>query len=1035
MLYEMLSAERPFKKCHEQALIYSILNDEPKPISSIRSDIPDYIERTVSKALEKDVNQRYQSISELIQDLKKPPSLSFPKAEKSIVVLPFTNMSADPEQEFFCDGIAEEIINTLTQIEELRVIARTSAFSFKGKHEDVREIGRKLGVETLLEGSVRKSGNRLRITTQLINVVDGSHIWSDRFDRQIEDIFDIQDEIALTIMEKLRIKLGGEERNKLIRHSTENVEAYSFYLKGRYFLDMITEETIKKGLGYFNQAIKNDPSFALAYAGLADHFSWKGVMGFMPLQQAYANAKENAEKALSLDDSLAEAHTSMGLLKFYFEWLWGEAETEFRRAIKLNPGSMQAHYYYALYLGLMGRFKESIAEAQQALDLDPLSPVANQYLGAILFTARKYDESILQLKKALELNPNHAYARVEVAWGYAFKTMYSEAIEEGKRAEQLSQGIDYWLQASIACIHAFSGKKNKAIKLLDRLRELAQDGYVDPGYFAVLHAAIGEKEQAFEWLNKVFEDRSPWMVYLKNYTVTFFKNLSSDPRYSELLNKAGLEIDPSDFSRTRQDLNQDLTATLNTPQDVTGEKSIVVLPFDDVSPDKDNEYFSDGLTEEIITDLSHIRGLRVISRSSAMTFKGTSKKIGEIADEVKVQYVLEGSVRKSGNNLRITAQLIDAKNDAHLWAEKYSGSLNDVFDIQEKVSRSIVDALRLKISPEEIKRISEKPIDNVQAYECYLRARQEIWRWTEDAFDRALQYLKNGLKIIGENSLLYAGIGEVYYNYVNIGVRQEDYIDKAEECVKRAFELDPDCPRGHYVLGLINQAFRGNPRKSVDHLKRALAIDPNDSGVLFWLIAGYSFIGKTNASIPLIDRLLKIDPLDQQSHFGAGLFNLLAGRFDRALEYMLKAYQIAPDNPFCQIYYGLILIHNKCFEKAYAIMDQTEKMISEHGAVQIGSFIKYTMQDKKDRIPQLMTSEFQEYCKRDPLWSMHLAEGYALIDEKEKALDWLENAINRGLINFHFLNNHDSLLENIRGEPRFKKLMERVKHEWENFEV
>ena len=465
------------------------------------------------------------------------------------------------------------------------------------------------------------------------------------------------------------------------------------------------------------------------------------------------------------------------------------------------------------------------------------------------------------------------------------------------------------------------------------------------------------------------------------------------------------------------------------------KKSIVVLPFDNISPEEDQDYFCDGMTEEIITDLSSIHELRVISRSSAMMLKGSKKPVRDIAKELNVQYVLEGSVRKAGNDIRITAQLIDATSDAHLWAEKYSSTLDDVFDIQEKVSRSIVDALRLKISPEEIKRISEKPIDNVQAYECYLRARQEIWRWTEDAFDRALQYLKNGLEIIGENSLLYAGIGEVYYNYVNIGVRQEDYIDKAEECIKRAFELDPDCPRGHYVLGLINQAFRANPRKSVDHLKRALAVDPNDSGVLFWLIAGYSFIGKTNASVPLIDRLLKIDPLDQQSHFGAGLFNLFIGRFDLARKHLHKAYQIEPENPICEIYYGLILIYNKSFKEAYAVMDKSEKTMPEHGIVQIGSIIKYAMQGKKERISQLMTSEFQAYCRRDPFWSLHLAEGYALLDEKEKAFDWLENAINRGLINYQFLNDYDSFLENIRREPRFKKLMKRVKHEWENFEV
>ena len=509
--------------------------------------------------------------------------------------------------------------------------------------------------------------------------------------------------------------------------------------------------------------------------------------------------------------------------------------------------------------------------------------------------------------------------------------------------------------------------------------------------------------------------------------------LRSDiPAHIEQVIEKALAKKVSERYQNIQDLIQNLKPSITFPKT---EMSIVVLPFEDMSPNKDNEYFSDGLTEEIISDLSHIHDLLVISRSSAMTYKGKKKKIVEIGRELNVQFVLEGSVRKAGNDIRITAQLIDATNDAHLWAEKYGGTLDDVFDIQEKVSRSIVDALKLKLSPEEKKKVTERPIDNVQAYECYLRARQEMWRWTEDAFDSALQYLQNGLEIVGDNSLLYAGMGEVYYNYVNIGVKKEDYIDKAEECIKKAFELDADCPKGHYVLGLINQALRGNPQQSVNHLKRALDVDPDDSGVLFWLSVGYLFYGKIKAAIPLIDRLLQIDPLNPNSHWLLGFLNFFDGSFNLARRQLLKAYQMEPENPVFQIYYGIILAYSKCFKEAYAVLDKSEKMMPEHGIVQIGIFLKYAMQGKKEKISQLIIPKFKTYCRRDPLWSMQLAEGYALYDKKKEALDWLENAANRGFINYPFLNEYDPFLKNIREEPRFKKLMERVKHEWENFKV
>jgi non-specific serine/threonine protein kinase len=354
-----------------------------------------------------------------------------------------------------------------------------------------------------------------------------------------------------------------------------------------------------------------------------------------------------------------------------------------------------------------------------------------------------------------------------------------------------------------------------------------------------------------------------------------------------------LEKDPENRYQNIEDILIELKKTQPiTVKEPEQEKSIVVLPFVNMSPDPEQEYFSDGLTEEIITDLSHIHDLLVISRSSAMTFKGTKKKIKEIAKEVNVRYVLEGSVRKAGNNLRITAQLIDAITDAHLWAEKYSGTLDDVFDIQEKVSRSIVDALKLKLTAKEDAQIAERPIDNVFAYECYLKAKQEIHRWTEESLNRALQHLKNGLDIIGENALLYAGMGYVYYQYVNAGFKQEDYISKVEDCIKKVFELEPDSSQGHFLLGLINQAFLGNQKQSIHHLKLALVANHNDSEVLIWLSMGYICVGKMDVSTPLVEKLLQINPLNPVSHFMLSLLRYYEGRFEDALESLHKCNQM-----------------------------------------------------------------------------------------------------------------------------------------------
>jgi len=464
------------------------------------------------------------------------------------------------------------------------------------------------------------------------------------------------------------------------------------------------------------------------------------------------------------------------------------------------------------------------------------------------------------------------------------------------------------------------------------------------------------------------------------------------------------------------------------------EKSIAVLPFEDISPGKDNEYFSNGLTDEIITDLSQIQELRVISRNSSMAFKGTRETVQTIGRQLNVGYILEGSVRKAGNSLRITAQLIDAKKDTHVWAAKYNGTLDDVLDIQEEVSRSIVDALKLRLTPHETQRISQRPIDNVHAHECYLRAKQQIWLQTEKGLQHALQHLQNGLDIVGENAVLYAGMGYVYWQYVNLGIKQEDYLGQVEEYVKKAFELDPESSQGHLLLGLINQAFRGNQEQAVYHFKRALAASPNDFDALIWLSLGYAVVGKVPAAIPLAKRVLEIDPLNSVSHRLPGLLYFYEGRFDVARESLSKAYQMDPENP-AHFWYALVLAYNKRFEEAYSVIDRNLKVAPDHFYAKLGILLKKALKGEKDGTSRLLTPELKNTAERDVQYSSFLATIFAILEDKQSALDWLENAVNRGFVNYPFLSQYDPFLQNIREEKRFRNLMQRVKYAWEHFEV
>jgi TolB-like protein/tetratricopeptide (TPR) repeat protein len=465
------------------------------------------------------------------------------------------------------------------------------------------------------------------------------------------------------------------------------------------------------------------------------------------------------------------------------------------------------------------------------------------------------------------------------------------------------------------------------------------------------------------------------------------------------------------------------------------KKSIIVLPFENISSDPEQEYFSDGLTEEIITDLSYIKDLLVISRSSAMTFKGTKKKIKEIAREVNVHYVLEGSVRKAGNNLRITAQLIDGLNDTHLWAEKYSGTLDDVFDMQEKVSRSIVDALKIKISTKENKNISDRSIQDAHAYDLYLKAREKTTNGTEEGLSQALQLINNGLSIMGDNEILFGAKGYIYFNYLNIlGQHKKKNLQKVEEYANKIFELNPHSYMGHWLMSIMYMKNQ-NIQESCRSLRKSLEYNPNHIDSLIYITYYYTTTGKTSLAKPWISKLLEIAPLDIWAQYAAGEAETEQGNFEEALFYFSKMYKLAIGNPVVILIYGRALALANKFEESIKILNKATEISSDLWLIQLSIFFMYALQKKKTKALKYVSEDLRTKAAGDEMTPLWMAECYALIGEKEEAINWLQILVGWGFINYPFLNEINPFLENIRGEKRFKKLMEKVKYQWENFEV
>lgn len=545
VLYEMLTGELPYRGDYEQAVIYSILNEKPEPVRNLRSELPDGLELVVQKAMQKNPEERYQNFQDLLAELKSikkhlqsEQAKHKEKPSPSIAVLPFVNMTVEPENEYFSDGMTEDLINALSKIKDFRVAARTSTFSFKGERIDVREIGRKLNVETVLEGSVRKAGKRLRITAQLINVRDGYHLWSEQYDKVLADVFDIQDEITMSIVDALKVQLLARENQAVQKRYTDNIEAYNLYLKGRYYWNKMTIESFRKAINHFQRAIAKDSTYALAYTGLADSFTGLGDAGLsaIPPKEAFSNAKVAVQKALEIDETLAEAHASLGHLKMH-DFDWAGAELEFKRAIKLNPNYATTYHMCGFYFALMGRHDEAITYIKRALELDPISLGINTDLGVIFYFAGQYDMAIAQYHKTLEMDPGFVRAYITLGSTYGKKGMYREGIDTYKKAMELSG--DRLKIAALGRAYALAGKKEEALKIIGELEELSQQRYVSPYCIALIYASLDEKDKAMEWLQKAYEKHVSELIYMK--VDPYLENLHSDPRFMILLKKMALD--------------------------------------------------------------------------------------------------------------------------------------------------------------------------------------------------------------------------------------------------------------------------------------------------------------------------------------------------------------------------------------------------------------------------------------------------------------------------------------------------------------
>jgi serine/threonine protein kinase/tetratricopeptide (TPR) repeat protein len=595
VLYEMATGKQAFTGNTSAVLFDAILNREPVPAARVNPQLPPKLDEIIRKAMEKDRDLRYQSAADMLADVRRvrrdsdsrrvatvssEPARGVAAGRKplawaagalvlvallalagwyyrsatrsqgdsaeieSIAVLPFVNDSADPDADYLSDGITESLINSLSQLPRLKVMSRDSVFMYKGKETDVQAIGEALDVRAVLKGHVTQRGDSLDISAELIDTRDNTHIWGQQYSRPSSDIFALQNELAREITTNLRMRLSGEEEKRMARRPTGNSDAYQDYMRGRFWWSRRGPEAAARSIDFFQRAIAKDANFALAYSGLADAYSNQGTSAAEPPVEAFPKAKDAALKALQIDDSLAEGHASLAWVMALYEWDWAGSEKEFQRAIALNPNYATAHQWYGIVLWNTGRLEEALAQERRALELDPLSMIINRNVGDVLMYQRKYDLAIAQYRKALELDPTFTSAINNMALAYAHKGMYPEAIDEfqkgaGTSARSGSGGAPP--SPVLAYIYAKAGRKAEARQMLTLIQDGASERYVPAITSARIYGALGEKDMAFEWLEKSYAEHSIAAQTSGIKADPAFDPLRSDPRFTDLLRRIHLQ--------------------------------------------------------------------------------------------------------------------------------------------------------------------------------------------------------------------------------------------------------------------------------------------------------------------------------------------------------------------------------------------------------------------------------------------------------------------------------------------------------------
>ncbi len=1022
VLYEMLSGRRPFQRQTAADTIAAILHDEPRDLAGLGITVPPEVERAVRLCLAKNREERYQSARDCAAALRAPlsgsdvpppllPTKALPKqrhrrprkALDSLAVLPLFNASDDADLDYLSDGITESIISTLSQLPKLRVMARSTVFRFKGRDVDACAVGRELKVRAVLTGRVLQRGDRLILRAELVDTADGAQLWGEQYNRPLADLLAVEEEMAREIVDRLRFRLSEPQRRRLGKRPTINTEAYQLYLRGRYHWNQRTEAGFKRAIQCFEQALEKEPTYALAYAGLAGSYTLLANHYILPAAEAYPMARKAAENALALDEAVAEAHVALGVVISEYDRDWPAAEREFKRAIELNAGDATARQWYAEFLSAMGRHDEALAQMRQAHVNDPLSPMVSAMTGGLLFFARRYDQAVDQLQRTITLHPDFHMAHYFRALVYLQKGMDDEAAKAFLQRMRLS-GANRETAMALQKAYEDAGAQGYLRKEIELTAEAAKRGLGNAYRVAALHAHLGEKDQALDWLAKANEARSAHLV-LQMKTDPLLDGLRSDPRFQALLRDVG-------FPATK------------TPDDRPID-SLAILPLVNAAADPNLDYLSDGITESLINLLSRLPKLRVMARSTVFRYKGRDINAQEAGRALNVRAVLTGRVSQRDNRVSIKTELVNVADGSQLWGENYDRALAEMGAVEEAIAKEIAENLRLPLTSEQKKRLSRRQTQNAEAYQLYLKGRFHWNKRTEEGVKKAIQCLEEALAIDPAYALAYAGLADCY-NLPHLGaLLPREAGPRAKAAAAKALEIDDNLSEAHAALAFAMYTFDWDWAGTEREYERAIELNPNSARAHHGYSSYLTALARFDEALAEIQRAVQLDPLVLIISYNVGLAYFYARRYDQAIAHYHKTLELDARFPWAHCALGLTFALMGRYPEAIAAVEEAWRL--EENPIILAS-MAYILARSGQRAKALrMLDQLQERIKGHPVaaYAYVTAIVHAGLGDKEQAFVWLQKAYDeRG--QWLPLLRVDPTLDSLHSDPRFAELAGRM---------